>query len=294
MPSTCSAQGSTLCRTELGPEPSRPDYGRAMRLVTWNTLWRFGEWQPRQGLLQDGLMTQNADVVLLQETWPAQARELAAACGMQVLGFSGGHFDQQLSSVPVDAEFGNAILARSGEIVLDEPFPAPGDPAPRRLLVANIDGRYVATSHLSHMAEAGERRAEQLRRIVAMIGGVGGANEPFVFGGDCNLLPHSDEHRVAVELGLRDLWADSHPGDHGPTMVPDNPEIFSVEWMDDRNGELVPAGTGVRLDYLWASEGVECRSIERFGAGGAVDRSDGNAAGIRWASDHLGLVAEFD
>lgn len=265
-----------------------------MRLVTWNTLWRFGDWQPRQALLREGLIAQNADVVLLQEAWPAQARELAAACDMQVLGFSGGHFDQQLSSVPVDAEFGNAILARSGAIVLDEAFPAPGDPAPRRLLVAEIDGHFIATSHLSHMAEAGERRAEQLRRIAAMISGVAGPGTPFVFGGDCNLLPHSDEHRVALDMGLRDLWAEHHPGDHGPTMVPDNPEIHWVKWMDERNGDAVPEGTGVRLDYLWANEGVTCRSIEQFGRGEVSDSSDGNAAGVRWGSDHLGLVAEFD
>lgn len=270
-----------------------------MRLVTWNTLWRFGDWQPRQTLLREGLVAQNADVILLQETWPAQAREIAEACDMQVLGFSGGHFDQQLSKVPVDAEFGNAILARSGEIVIDEAFPAPGDPAPRRLLMAAIDGRYIATSHLSHMAEAGERRAEQLRRIVAMITSTIGVETPFVFGGDCNLLPHSDEHRVAVELGLRDLWAELHPGDHGPTMVPGNPEIQWVKWMDERNGDAVPAGTGVRLDYLWASAGVDCASLERFGRGEAIPPSieDGvvdNPDGVRWASDHLGLAAEFD
>ncbi len=270
-----------------------------MRLVTWNTLWRFGDWQPRQSVLQEQLLEQNADVVLLQETWPAQARELAAACEMQVLGFSGGHFDQTLSSVPTDAEFGNAVLARSGEIVVDQPFPSPGDPAPRRLLMAQVEGRYFATSHLSHMADAGENRAAQLRRIVALIAGAIGEDTPFVFGGDCNLLPHSDEHGVAVDLGLRDLWAELHPGDHGPTMVPDNPEISWVKWMDERNGDAVPAGTGVRLDYLWASAGVDCRSINRFGAGEPAVRpaEDGivdNPGGVRWGSDHLGLVAEFD
>lgn len=270
-----------------------------MRLVTWNTLWRFGDWQPRQSILRAGLIEQQADVVFLQETWPAQARELAEACGMKVLGFSGGYFDQTLSKVPVDAEFGNAILARTGEIVLDRPLAGPGDPAPRRLLAAEIDGRTFATSHLSHMAEANESRANQVRQIVAMMADVVGDGEPFVFGGDCNLLPHSVEHGVALELGLRDLWSELHPGEHGPTMVPDNPEIQWVKWMDERNGDAVPAGTGVRLDYLWASAGVACRSIDRFGAGpalvrGEVDGVVDNPEGLRWGSDHLGLVAEFD
>lgn len=255
-----------------------------MRVVTWNTLWRFGDWEPRQPLLERCLAELEPDVVLLQETWPAQAKALATACGLRVLGFSGGYFDQTLSSVPIDAEFGNAILARSGAIDIDEAFPAPGDPAPRRLLAAEIQGRRFATSHLTHMSEAGEVRAAQLATIDDRLNGSG----PFVFGGDCNLVPSSPEYRVAVERGLRDLWAESNPGDHGPTMVPANTEIGQVEWMDDRNDATVPPGTGVRLDYLWASDGVVCSSIERFGHGG--DR----AKGERWPSDHLGLVAEID
>lgn len=275
-----------------------------MRLATWNTLWRFGDWQPRQPVLLAELIEQNADVVLLQETWPAQARELADGLGLSVLGFSGGHFDQKLSKVPTDAEFGNAILARSGEIVVDQALSAPGDPAPRRLLAAEVEGRHFATSHLTHMAEAGENRAAQLRRIVALMGEAIGSGAPFVFGGDCNLTPDTDEHGVAVDLGLRDLWSELHPGDHGPTMVPDNPEISWVKWMDERNSDAVPAGTGVRLDYLWASGEISCGSIERFGDGAPAVRpvvdgavQDGiveNPAGIRWGSDHLGLVAEFD
>lgn len=249
-----------------------------MRLVTWNTLWRFGDWRPRQPLLAAALAELRPDVVLLQETWPAQAKDLAAASGLRVLGFSGGYFDQELSSVPVDAEFGNAILASDGAIEVDEAFESPGDPAPRRLLAARIDGRLWATSHLCHMAGAGHVRAGQIEHIRQRLG----SSEPFVFGGDCNLVPHSAEHGVARELGLRDLWAEHHPDDPGPTMVPTNPEIAQVEWMDQRNGDHVPPGTGIRVDYLWASGDVGCSSIDRFGVGD----------GPRWASDHLGLVAD--
>ncbi len=255
-----------------------------MRLATWNTLWRFGSWQERQPLLEAHLAARVPDVLLLQETWPAQAKALGEACGLRVLAFSGGFFDQELSSVPVDAEFGIAILARSGEIEIDEPLPAPGDPAPRRLLSARVEGRRFATSHLTHMAHAGPQRATQLARIVGLLDGDADDSEPVIFGGDCNLLPHSPEHAAATELGLRDLWSQFHPEDHGPTMVPDNPEIAQVEWMDDRNGDLVPSGTGVRLDYLWGFGEDGCVSIEKFGRGD----------GPRWPSDHLGLIAELD
>lgn len=259
-----------------------------MRLATWNTLWRFGDWEPRQALLAAHLVDLAPDVLLLQETWPAQAKALAQACGLRVLGFSGGFFDQTLSSVPVDAEFGNAILAQSGDIELDELLPAPGDPAPRRLLAARVDGGRVATSHLTHMGDAGPQRAAQLARVVELLRGGSDEPEPFVFGGDCNLLPHSPEHAVGLELGLRDLWQQFHPEDHGATMVPANPEIAEVEWMDVRNGVHAPPGTGVRLDYLWAFGDDRCVSIDQFG------RGDTSSPTSRWASDHLGLVADFD
>lgn len=258
-----------------------------MRVVTWNTLWRFGPWQPRQRLLARQLEELAPDVVLLQETWPHQADALASACGLDVLGFSGGYFDQELSSVPNDELFGNAILATSGDIEIDESFPAPGDPAPRRLLAATIDGVRFATSHLTHMPHAGDQRSRQLAWIVERLTESGDREDggvSFVFGGDCNLVPSSPEYRTAVEAGLRDLWVEHHPDDHGPTMVPANPEIAQVEWMDARNGDTVPPGTGVRLDYLWAFGEIDCSSIVQFGSGD----------GPRWPSDHLGLMADID
>lgn len=269
-----------------------------MRLATWNTLWRFGDWQPRQPLLRAAMLEVEPDVVLLQETWPAQAKEFAELLGLSVLGFSGGYFDQTLSSVPVDAEFGNAILATDGEIVVDEVIEGPGDPAPRRLLAADVavtggsEVHRVATSHLTHMNEAGATRAAQIRAIVELLG----ADEPWIFGGDCNLLPHTPEHGVARSLGLRDLWAELRPDDHGATMNPENPELRQVSWMDDRLEGTAPAGSGIRLDYLWATEGVACSSIERFGAGPPVERNaDESPIGdTRWPSDHLGLIAQFD
>jgi endonuclease/exonuclease/phosphatase family metal-dependent hydrolase len=251
-----------------------------MRLVTWNTLWRFGDWQPRQPLLAAALADLRPEVVLLQETWPEQSEELAAACGLRVLGYSGGFFDQELSSVPDDELFGNAILGRTGEIVVDQPFASDGDPAPRRLLAATVDGMLVASVHLSHMADRGHTRADQLAEIVSVLGEV---SQDFLIGGDCNLVPSSPEHEVARRLGLVDSWAALRPGDHGPTMVPDNPEIAETSWMDARNDHTVPPGTGIRLDYLWTHGRPTVRSIDRFGS----------VAGARWPSDHLGLVAEL-
>lgn len=254
-----------------------------MRLVTWNTLWRFGPWEERQALLESELRAQSPDVVLLQETWPSQANALAAAAGLSVLGFGGGHFDSKLSNVPTDERFGNAILASSGELLSDDPFDGPGDPAPRCLLVADVGGRVIATTHLTHMSEAGPVRADQLRLIVARLRNLDG-QRPFLLAGDCNLVPSSPEYQVARGLGLTDVWSELRPGEHGATMVPANPEIHGTSWMDDRNGSTAPKGTGVRLDYVWSSGDIEIRTIDRFGA----------VEGPRWPSDHLGLTLDVD
>lgn len=251
-----------------------------MRVATWNTLWRFGDWEARQPLLAASLVALRADVVLLQETWPAQANALAEATGLELLGFGGGYFDQTLSTVPDDEQFGNAILARTGTLVVDQAFASEGDPAPRRLLAAEVGDRVFATVHLSHIAGRGEVRAAQLTEIVGCLAEQG---RSFVLGGDCNMVPSSAEYQSARELGLVDVWNEHHTTDPGPTMVPANPEISHTAWMDDRNDRSVPPGTGVRFDYLWTHGDIDVQSVERFG----------DVAGPRWPSDHLGLVAEL-
>lgn len=271
-----------------------------MRVATWNLLWRFGDWEPRQRLIDDALLAQSADVVLLQETWPAQADRLATLLGLEMLTFGGGYFDQKLSNVPVDAQFGNAVLCRSdlgASVVHDQPFDAPGDPAPRALLAIRVsdpasDELVIATSHLSHMGDAHDLRAEQFRHVAAVLDGL---SSPAVFCGDHNLVPSSPEHAVAEELGFIDEWLAAHPDpsvapdggvdEFGATMNPDNPEISFAGWMDDRNDGNAPAGSGIRLDYVWTRAGRDALApqvadLARFGRG----------EGKRWPSDHLGLV----
>ncbi len=262
-----------------------------MRLVTWNTQWRFGRWEPRQPLIADALRRQNPDVVLLQETWPDQAASLADRLDLRLLGFGGGYFDQQLSSVPDDERFGNAVLAKDGRVVIDESFDSPGDPAPRHLVAIEVGGLVLASVHLCHLADGAAVRAAQLKHIVGSVREIG---DRFVIGGDCNLVPTSAEYRAAVDLGLHDSWDflrlqsaqdRSDPETLGPTMVPANPEIGHTRWMNERNGPTVPADTGVRLDYLWTSEPGLVQEIDRFGIG------PDSEPGARWPSDHLGLAA---
>lgn len=256
-----------------------------MRLVTWNTQWRFGKWQERQPLLEQVLVEQAADVVLLQETWPAQAEALAKSCSLEVVGFGGGYFDQKLSNVPVDEQFGNAVLARNGRLVGVEEFPSEGDPAPRCLVMAEVVGPnddtpvLVASTHLSHLWDRPEVRVAQLHTVT---GRLREEDNSFLLGGDCNLVPSRSEYQTALDLGLVDSWATLRPGVFGPTMVPTNPEITHTKWMNERNGDAAPKDNGVRLDYLWTAGNVAATTIERIGI----------IVGPRWPSDHLGLACE--
>ncbi|MGI9613834.1 MAG: endonuclease/exonuclease/phosphatase family protein [Acidimicrobiales bacterium] len=254
--------------------------------MTWNTQWRFGEWQARQPLLLEALIAEHPDVVLLQETWPAQAVALAESCGLQVIGFGGGYFDQTLSKVPIDEEFGNAVLARVGGVIDIEAFPSAGDPAPRCVVLAEVagpdqgDNLLVASTHLCHLWDKPDVRSAQLETVV---GRLARENRPFLLAGDCNLVPSSSEYKAALALGLVDTWADLRPADLGATMVPTNPEVSHTGWMNDRNGDAAPKDSGVRLDYVWTGADLEISAIDRIGFG----------AGPRWPSDHLGLVCEI-
>lgn len=251
-----------------------------MRLASWNTQWRFGGWQKRQPLLAAALAAEQPDVVLLQETWPAQAEAIAAACDLVVLGFGGGFFDQKLSNVPTDEPFGNAVLAKAGRLIDIATFPSDGDPAPRCVVLAEACDLLVASTHLSHLWDKPEVRSEQLETVVDRLGR---EDRPFLVGGDFNLVPSSPEYQTAIGLGLVDNWAKQRPADLGPTMVPVNPEITHTHWMNDRNGDSAPKDSGVRLDYLWTNGDIPLTSIDRIGFGG----------GPRWPSDHLGLVCKI-
>ena len=256
-----------------------------MRLVTWNTQWRFGGWQARQPLLAEALVARRPDVVLLQETWPAQAAALAEACELEVIGFGGGYFDQKLSNVPVEEQFGNAVLARSGSLIDIEAFPSEGDPAPRCVVLGEVAGLdrpetlLVASTHLSHLWDKPEVRSAQLETVV---GRLDRETRPFLLAGDCNLVPSSSEYQTAIGLGLVDNWVKLRPDELGATMVPANPEISHAGWMNDRNGDAAPKNSGVRLDYVWTGGDIGIRSIDQIGTG----------TGLRWPSDHLGLVCE--
>ena len=260
-----------------------------MRLATWNTWWCFASWEQRQAGIDRAVADSEAEVVLLQETWPDQAERIARHCGLAVVDFAGGPFDPPvLDTVAADHPFGNAILAEPGRARALGRCPlatSDDDAAPRSGVgaVVEVDGGTVTvvSTHLNHLFDGGPIRVTQLEALGRWLDAEAPAG-PIVLGGDLNLTPSSQEYGEAIAGRWGDAWTLAHPDDHGATMAADNPRLGDTSWMADRNRPGDPPG--VRLDYLLLRDpaAVSVRSIDRFG---------GEEHG--WPSDHLGLVADL-
>lgn len=266
-----------------------------MRIVTWNTWWCFGPWRERQPLLVSAIAAQRPDVVLLQETWADQARSVAEACGLAVIGIETGPFHPLGTDGAAAGDLmGNAVLADPararavGTVILPS-----GDDLAHRAGVAAAwtDGTgpevLAVATHLNHIAPNHGVRQRQLDRLHTWLGQVW-REGPVVLGGDLNLTPYSPEYGLAITPRWIDLWAAARPGDPGSTMAPANPRFRDTGWMDDRNGHGRPPG--VRFDYLLARRtppdghpGLAVDAIELIGG-----------ADHGWPSDHLGLCADLD
>ena len=257
-----------------------------MRLVTWNTWWRFAAWERRQADLDAAIVRLEPDVICLQETWIEQAERIAEATGLEVVGIGTGPWmPPVIDTVPADADFGNAVLARPGTATAlgTLRLHATGDAAHREIVAVGLAGPSgpigVVSAHLTHMSDAGPARAVQLASITDWLDGFG--PDSWLLAGDCNLVPSSDEYRAAVELGWVDSWAAVHPDEPGHTMVAASPHFDDPSWMAARNPPGPRSAEGIRLDYVWRRGSVATDRIRTVG--GAADG---------WPSDHLGLVAD--
>ncbi len=268
-----------------------------MRIVTWNTWWCFGPWQERQPRLVAAIAAQQPDVVLLQETWPDQARSVAEACGLEVIGIEAGPFHPQgIDGTATDHQMGNAMLADPARARLIGAVSLPsGDDRVHRAGVAVAWGTAAGSevlavaTHLNHIASNHAVRQRQLERLRWWLGQVW-PHGPVVLGGDLNLTPHSPEYGLAITPHWVDLWARTRPDDPGSTMDPANVNFRDTDWMDDRNGPGHPPG--VRFDYLLARPLTPGPAGDPGLAVDAIELIGGADHG--WPSDHLGLSADLE
>jgi endonuclease/exonuclease/phosphatase family metal-dependent hydrolase len=226
----------------------------ALRAMTWNLWWRFGDWEVREEAIVETIRGVDPDVVCLQETWAVtgargverQIDRLGDRLGLQPVGTDPVFFR--------DHAFVNAVLSRwPAERIADEPLPnADGRPGHRRIVAAAVStpwGRWpVASTHLDHRFDASATRAGQLRRVLELADAWRGDPDvdlPVVIGGDLNAVPDSDEIRAATGrspgvdgIVVSDAWEQAGEGHEGATWRRANPHVADSAWPDRR------------LDYL--------------------------------------------
>jgi len=274
------------------PTSANPTNPELLRVATWNIWWRFGPWEERQPKILDTLREVDADVVLLQETWPAQAQKIADGVGLEFNAYSG-------KRPPADEPargFGNAILSRWTASETDErPLSALEGPAHRSIAFARLDSPFgpvpIFTTHLAYrydesavrqlqLREAGEFVARHTARPEALDGdGKGGDAEPAGFppilAGDLNAVDDSDELRSMTGRSAPSvpgrIWTDAwEQVGEGPgiTWSNDNPFVVDSAWPNRRIDYILvgwprprPVGNPVRAERF----GIDDPGSDHYG-----------------------------
>jgi endonuclease/exonuclease/phosphatase family metal-dependent hydrolase len=269
----------------------------AIRVVTWNLWWRFGDWKQRLDAIRDVLAEAEPDVCGLQEIW-ATAEDNSAELIAEYLGMHWawvpspcpGRWQQRLDAPGVD--IGNAVLSRwpisdSAHIRLPS---VDHDDEGRTILFAAIAspaGRIpFFTTQLNAAPGQSALRCRQVAAVAQFVATHGAAAFPPVLTGDFNAEPAADEIRLmeghltapAVPgLVLADTWRYADPPDPGLTWNRVNPHVAA---------SLEPSA---RIDYIFVGlpgrgGRGHVRSVRLIG-----DTQRGQV----WPSDHAGVLADL-
>lgn len=256
--------------------------------MTWNLWWHFGPWELRQPLIVDAIRDTDPDVVCLQEVWSDetddQAEILAAQLDMHVVRTDHVFYAGQ--------SFGNAVMSRWPlERIDDLSLPrADGTASHRRIVAARVATPFgpwpFASTHLDHRFDRSADRRAQICHVMELARTWRGdptTDLPVIIGADLNAVPDTDEVRVATgrapgvdDIVFSDVWELVGDG-AGHTWLAECPYSGDSAWPNRR------------LDYLlvsWPRPKPVGNPMRAWTVGhGAADDT--------WASDHLGVVAEF-
>jgi len=274
-----------------------------MRVASWNVLWKGRD--DRLDLVTEHLARIQADVVMLQETSPSHAAQVAKALGMEVAGVPDST-DTTETSVP-------ALLARTHADTRLVRLPDQPDGRPAWLIYADLaqdETTYrVATTHLAATASAWrmclderygvadspreiqdfsirttvEARLQQLDVVLEHLGDPSTAR--VILGGDLNFPEAGPEHRRVLTSGLNDAARQQPRLGTLTTVLAQNPLV--EDHPDTASfGQRRGATTALdyALDHFFTAPAVNAEDVWTFGTADF----DGN-----WPSDHLGLAGDF-
>ncbi|MDO5512861.1 endonuclease/exonuclease/phosphatase family protein [Corynebacterium sp.] len=273
-----------------------------MRILTWNILFR--ERQDRLHTLAEHIRRIDPDVILLQESSPEHAQELASMLG---------------HDLAIAADDPAADVVSCPAIITRLPFTDAREhlleATPERhywMVEVMIGGVRVASTHLQHTHEAGtmaldaDYRGVDKREKVESIGEIEIRTSvttrlsqldiirevvtdgtPTVCGGDFNFPPDGIEYRTIIEWGLVDAWRAGPRLSNRNTILQFNPLVSGGAHAYSRRAEQqLPGSTGpldYNLDYVFTTPGL------RIEDSWTVGRPFHDGA---WPSDHLGVVAD--
>jgi endonuclease/exonuclease/phosphatase family metal-dependent hydrolase len=270
----------------------------AIRVMTWNLWWLFGDWERREPAIVEVIRQQDPDVVCLQEVWARrdgdgvvehQADRLAGLLGMH-----------QVANEPTwfgDTAFVNAVVSRWPlERSLDAALPQlNGEPGHRCIVGATVGtpwGRWpVASTHLEHRFDASATRERQVVQVmdhVRQLRGDPDRDLPVILGGDLNAVADSDEIRIMTGrraggppgIIMSDAWEQVGDGP-GITWSREHPAVAESAWPQRR------------IDYVMTSWPRPKPAGNPMRAWLAGDRPVDVEGAAIWPSDHAAVVVEL-
>jgi endonuclease/exonuclease/phosphatase family metal-dependent hydrolase len=260
-----------------------------MRVATLNMWGVRGAWAARRAVLQNGFHELSPDLVTFQEAITTaeydQARDVLGL-GYHVVHQTDREDDGQgVSSasrwpigkvVEVDLHVTSRTAGFACTSLITEIFTPP--PIGRVLLVNNLPSWRLELEY--------ERELQAVRTAGAIEDALAGQPAHVIVAGDFDADPDATSIRfwtgrqslAKVSVCYRDAWASAHPGEPGPTYVPENGLSVDWDWPFRRIDYVL-----VRCGY----HGGPTLAIEH------CERTFAEPVDGIWASDHFGVLADL-
>lgn len=244
-----------------------------MKILTLNTWQERGPWQSRWEMILEGVRQIKPDILAFQElfneSWALEVRKAA--------GYTSMVFPEYYSGLVL---YTHLPVSRHGEGALT---PSPLEEYGRYFLWAEFEaaGEKILffNTHLSWKPEDAASRKRQAGELLKMIRDTAKETQT-VLAGDLNAPPHAEEVRWLIQEGkFTDVFHLLNPNEKGFTWDNRNPYAAGAahDLPDRRIDQILVRGQGKCLARPYS-----CKLVY------TEPRQDGV-----WASDHFGVLAEF-
>lgn len=253
-----------------------------MRVVTWNVWGRHGDWQYRQGEIEETLAEADPDIVCLVEAWSheetTQPAVIAGCLGLEHHLFTAG-WDQD------DWASGLGIVSRWPINSTERrPLRAEDGSGFGEALCVQVDGErgliQLFLAMLDYPLDGSALRQAQVRQLATFVHEATRRRHPTIVCGDFNAGPDSEEIRMLTGRSASatpgqvfyDSWEVAGDGSPGHTWSNRNP-LAAVGLYPDRRFDYIlsawprPGGIGhpTRCQLLGVRESSQPQLSDHYG-----------------------------